>query len=46
MCAELKPSADESTRYGKLLFGQDIGDYAKWDAQEGDRDRLNKKLFK
>jgi len=31
---QLKPSDDEATRYGKLLFGESIQDYSGWDAQQ------------
>ena len=31
---QLKPSNDEATRYGKLLFGETLQDYSGWDDKE------------
>ena len=31
---QLKPSDDEATRYGKLLFGETIQDYSGWDSKQ------------
>ena len=34
---QLKPSSDEQVRYGKLLFGETLSDYAKWDESIADK---------
>jgi len=41
---QLKPSSDEQVRYGKLLFGETLSDYANWDESIADKNG-NKRLL-
>lgn len=43
---QLKPPDDEGIRYGKLLFGESLQDYAGWEAKEDkERGRMARKLL-
>ena len=42
---QLKPSEDEATRYGKLLFGETLQDYSSWDGQQAKLKAQSDKLL-
>ena len=42
---QLKPSEDEAIRYGKLLFGETLQDYAGWDEKQAKMMREKDKLL-
>jgi len=42
---QLRPPADESIRYGRLLFGESPSDYYGWEAKEAERTAAKERLL-